>query len=360
MRSSLRLGVALCALAALSPAASPPARASTSTAVPCAVMDVRIAAGLNVVACAGYQGDLLTVSLSRDGGRSWSMKSSSPQPPVREQLVSIVLPSNYSASREIFLQGRSLGMYSSVDDGATLRPVDVFGGSPNYDRATAVDDFYLGSSTLSAPAILMPNAGDSAALWRGQHVTVDGGGRQQDRAFLQVGTGPAAVVVNINQTYREPVEAAVCDRGATCRRTHVFDLGMSFTDIAVAAEGAPALGLLMVDAGNRPVVYVSADRGQTFVRSRNFDGVMKSLAKGGFAVIGRSIAVGDGGRTVAVAVNNRLVITTNGGASWTQRATPVAVARLMLGSGRRLLIASTNSGHYCSADFGQRWLRRCP
>lgn len=361
MRRALSAFLPMVVLSALLPGAG-----RAAAPIPCRDLDYGpVRSARPVLVCYGVRDGAVVINVSEDRGRTWTEKRAAGTPDATDFFFSILVSPAYDTDRTIYLRYQSLGLYASTDGGATFGPVDVQGGGEFNDRMTGVDAYGPAVPGLDPhPAVVMPRRG-SGVLYRGLHLAVAGGGRQQDRGFYQFGSGPGAVVLNVSQGPDEAfgmrVHAATCSAELACPGGTALSAGTIFDEAAVDPTARATTAVLLVDSALRPALWATRDRGRTFARVAEFDRAMAAYARGVPSVKPETVAVLPGGREWVVKFwSNRgrfLLATTDAGRTWHRRTAPDDATRIVATPDGRLLAAG--SVFRCSHDRGRSWGFTC-
>jgi hypothetical protein len=344
-----------------------PGTGRAAAPVPCRDLDFGPARSARpVLVCYGVRDGAVVINVSQDRGRTWTEKRAVGTPEPTDYFFSVLVSPGYDTDRTIYLRYQSLGLYASTDGGATFGPADAQGGGEVNDRLTALDAYGPALPGLDPqPAVAIPRRG-SAVLYRGVHLAVAGGGRQQDRGFFQLGHGPGSAVFNVSQgpdeTFAMRVHAAPCSPELTCPGGTRLTAGTIFDEAAVDPAPKATTAVLLVESEQlRPALWATTDRGTTFSRVTGFDRAMAAYARGVPSVQPESVAVLPGGKEWVVKFrSNRgyfLLATTDAGRTWRPRLAPGDASRIVATPDGRLL--SSGFVFRCSRDRGRSWQPTC-
>lgn len=352
----------LAALAAIAVAAGSLELGAPAGATPpslnCYAVDARLVRGTPVVACVGFRGGVIALSMSVDAGKSWTTRTPTVPPPT-DRPVSVVVSSDYQTDHRVYVQYHSLGLYASDDGGQTLLLVDALGNSPNFDRATAFDHF--GMASAASAAVLLPSGG-SSAFTRGAHVPIAGSGNPTDHAFIEVGQGADGGLVNVSSMTdthgADVLQLSGCTALAACTATQGLDPGLSLIDLAGSSgPGSNVAAVLVSDKKFVPRLYVGASTGQ-WKRQSSFELLVRNTITNFGAARARGLAVDATGRTFAVAVNSQIWVSSDHGVRWRAYNTPRSLRRLVFNGSALMGIDGANL-LWCSNDRGVHWSSRC-
>lgn len=274
-----------------------------------------------------------------DGGGAWKE--------IAEHEVKSLAISNGT----LYVATADAGLFKSVDDGATLQPIDQGFVSRNFAQIGGSGDHLYTGSNFDADAGTFFTSVDG-----GRHWGPIGGGEALGNESVVAVTRSAAgtlIAASGNSVFRstddgktwervlpeiapQPVSksrsarlsrvpARIAAKPATARST-------GFTTLC-AVEGA-------ILAGTDSEILRSTDEGRTWAKVASTRNPVRSLLASDFVV---------------AALPDSLLVSSDQGVTWSSRHTPFFTEVYNLAAARRVLLAGTSRGLFRSEDGGETW-----